>query len=65
MSKYWRPGNYYDTGEKQYTYLKIWKHMPERCPRLAKIRRKMWVAKCWAIDMALDKKYAENAAKNA
>ena len=45
MSKY-RKGNY-DTGEPRYIYLKIWKHMPERCPRLALIRRKMWLAQSY------------------
>lgn len=58
MSRYWN-GRRYEDGSKAYTYLKIWKHMPERCARLAKIRRKLWIAKCWARDIAFDKKYSK------
>jgi len=54
MSKYWS-GTYYPDGGRKYIYLKIYKHMPERCPRLALIRRRLWIAKCWARDIALDK----------
>jgi len=62
MSKYW-DGRRFEDGSKAYVYLKIWKHMPERCPRLARIRRKMWIAKCRARDLALDKQYS-HATKN-
>lgn len=57
MSEYWDGVSRYDTGEPQYVYLKIWKHMPERCKHLALIRRKMWIAKSMSREAAFDKQY--------
>jgi hypothetical protein len=48
MSKYWT-GRRYSTGEKAFTYLRIWKHMPEKSKHGA-IRRKMWLAKAIKIE---------------
>lgn len=57
MSKI-RIGNY-PTGEPQFKYLKLWKHMPNRKQAWGKLRLIMWLAKNIAADKQIAKKGGE------